>query len=83
MADLRIPLRVGEIISAIVKRKITDERVLLSLKGHVLVAEPEQHVSPGDEIQVQVLTVFPRVRLRLLPPTIPPSSGSLPLDLRT
>jgi hypothetical protein len=78
-----MPLRVGEIVSATVKRKITSERVLILLKGHVLVAEPEQDVMPGDEIKVQVLTVFPRVRLRLLPSSIPPTTGPRPLDLRT
>lgn len=83
MPSLRMPLRVGEIVSATVKRKITDERVLISLKGHVLVAEPEQSVMPGDEIKVQVLTVFPRVRLRLLNSSLPPPKSGLPLDLRT
>ena len=84
MAILRIPLRVGEIISATVKRKITDERVLISLKGHTLVAEPEQRVMPGDEIKVQVLAVFPRIRLRLLPaPPLGGISHQTPLDLHT
>ena len=67
MSIVRVPLRVGELLSATVRRKLTDRRVLISLKGHTLVAEPEQDVAPGDEIIVQVLAVFPRIRLRLLP----------------
>jgi hypothetical protein len=84
LSILRIPLRVGEIVSATVKRKVTNERVLISLKGHVLVAEPEQDVMPGDEIKVQVLAVFPRIRLRLLPsPPLGGRSTQPPLDLHT
>lgn len=81
----RIPLRVGEVLSAVVKRKLTETRVLLNLKGHTLVAEPEQRVAPGDEIVVQVLAVFPRVRLRLLPTDSrsPHSPQNRPLDLHT
>jgi hypothetical protein len=79
-----LPLRVGEVLPATVKRKLTQTRVLISLKGRTLVAEPEYAVVPGDEIQVQVLTIFPRIRLRLL--QNPPASGpvrSFPLDLQT
>jgi len=83
---LRISLRVGEVVSAVVRRKLSDTRVLIALKGHTLVAEPERDVSPGEEILVQVLSVFPRVRLRLL--TSPPTQSRLrppspPLDLHT
>lgn len=82
---LRMPLRVGEVLQAIVRRKLSANRVLITLKGHALVAEPERDVAPGEEIQVQVLAVFPRIRLRLLatPPgtRVPPSQP--PLDLHT
>ncbi len=84
MAILRIPLRVGETLAATVRRKLAPNRVLISLKGHVLVAEPEQEVFPGDQINVQVLAVFPRIRLRLLPPSHPTDMPPQPpLDLRT
>jgi hypothetical protein len=58
---------------------------LINLKGHTLVAEPEQAVSPGDEIPVQVLSIFPRIRLRFLPlvPTVHTSRFNPPLDLHT
>ena len=84
MAILRMPLRVGEVLSATVRRKLSPHRVLISLKGHTLVAEPEHDVSPGDEIVVQVLTIFPRIRLRLLP-ALPPAGRTRrpPLDLHT
>ncbi len=84
MPLLRIPLRVGETLSATVRRKLGPNRVLISLKGYSMVAEPEQDVIPGDEIVVQVLAVFPRVRLRLLPSPPPGDTPySPPLDLRT
>ncbi|RPH93201.1 hypothetical protein EHM69_10970 [candidate division KSB1 bacterium] len=85
MAILRMPLRVGEILSATVRRKLSATRVLISLKGHTLVAEPEHDVSPGDEINVQVLTIFPRIRLRMLPTPLPHGfrRQSPPLDLHT
>ncbi|MFZ5434400.1 MAG: hypothetical protein ACOZB3_11595 [Calditrichota bacterium] len=82
---LRMPLRVGEVLSATVRRKIAPHRVLITFKGYTLVAEPERDVSPGDEILVKVLAIFPRIRLRLL--TSPPPAGyrppSPPLDIRT
>lgn len=85
MAILRMPLRVGEVISATVRRKLTPNRVLISFKGHTLVAEPEHDVSPGDEIIVQVLSIFPRIRLRLLPAIPQPGTSRRrpPLDLHT
>jgi hypothetical protein len=85
LAILRMPLRVGEVVSAVVRRKLSPNRVLISLKGHTLVAEPEYEVSPGDEIQVQVLTIFPRIRLRLLtaPQAVLVRGQRHPLDLRT
>jgi hypothetical protein len=81
----RIPLRVGEILSATVKRKLAENRVVINLKGHTLVADPEQSINPGDEILVQVLTIFPRIRLRFLPsmPTLQSNSRQTPLDLHT
>jgi hypothetical protein len=82
----RIPLRVGEILSATVRRKLSTNRVLINLKGHTLVADPEQAISPGDEILVQVLTIFPRIRLRFLPtmpPAAPGNHRNPPLDLHT
>ena len=85
MAILRMPLRVGEILSATVRRKLSPDRVLISLKGHTLVAEPEHDVAPGEEISVQVLTISPRIRLRLLTPTQVQATSAYrrPLDLRT
>jgi hypothetical protein len=85
LAILRMPLRVGEVVAAIVRRKLAPNRVLISLKGHTLVAEPEHDVSPGDEIQVQVLSIFPRIRLRLLtsPQAVLVSDPRRGLDLRT
>jgi len=81
----RIPLRVGEILLATVRRKLTSQRVLITLKGQSLVAEPEHPVSPGDKIEVQVLSIFPRIRLRLMPGTPPlrNSQPDLPMDLHT
>jgi hypothetical protein len=80
-----MPLCVGEVLSATVRRQLSPHRVLISLKGHTLVAEPEHEVSPGDEIVVQVLTIFPRIRLRLLPALPSPASRRRrpPLDLHT
>jgi hypothetical protein len=85
LAILRMPLRVGEVVTATVRRKLSPCRVLISFKGYALVAEPEQDVSPGDEILVQVLTIFPRIRLKLLSSAPIPmaSSRSFPLDLHT
>lgn len=84
MAILRMPLRVGEVVSATVRRKLSPSRVLIAFKGYTLVAEPEYDVSPGDEITVQVLTIFPRIRLRLLTsaPLAQPHRR-FPLDLHT
>ena len=71
MSSVQISFRVGEVLSATVRRKLPTNRVLISLKGHILVAEPEQEVIPGDEIQVQVLSIFPRLRLRVLTERMP------------
>lgn len=83
MSHQNIPLRVGEVVTAKVRRKLSSSRVMIDLKGRVLVADPEQSVSVGDPITVQVLAISPRIRLRLLPQ--PPGSvaHSFPLDLRT
>jgi len=80
-----MPMRVGEVLSATVRRKLSENRVLISLKGHTLVAEPEHDVSPGDEISVQVLTIFPRIRLRVLTAALLADAKRRrpPLDLRT
>ncbi len=81
-----MPMRVGEVLSATVRRKLSENRVLISLKGHTLVAEPEYDVSPGDEISVQVLTVFPRIRLRVLSSPLAAEGANRRrpgLDLRT
>jgi len=82
---LRMAMRVGEVLPATVRRKLSENRVLISLKGHTLVAEPEHDVSPGDEITVQVLTIFPRIRLRMLnaPLVTETRRGRPPLDLHT
>ena len=66
MSPLQIPLHVGEILSAVVRRKLSSNRVLISLKGRTLVAEPEREVVPGEEIPVQVLAIAPRIRLRVI-----------------
>ena len=80
-----MPMRVGEVLSATVRRKLSENRVLISLKGHTLVAEPEHDVHPGDEITVQVLTIIPRIRLRMLssPLVAETKRGRPPLDLHT
>jgi len=78
-----IPLRVGEIVTTKVRRKLSSSRVLIDLKGRVLVADPEQPIDVGDPITVQVLAINPRIRLRLLPPPPSESSHNFPLDLRT
>ncbi|MBK6766395.1 MAG: hypothetical protein IPG71_08780 [bacterium] len=85
MSSQSIPLRVGEIITAKVRRKLASSRVMIDLKGRLLVADPEQPVSVGDPIVVQVIAIAPRIRLRLLPapPTPLPSTAGLPVDLRT
>lgn len=86
MSTLRIALRVGEILSATVRRKITTNRILICLKGYSLVAEPEYDVAVGEEIRVQVLTTFPRIRLRVIPSATAraatPQTG-YPRELRT
>lgn len=78
-----LPLRVGEILTAKVRRKLTTNRVMIDLKGRMMVANPEQPVSVGDHISVQVLAIAPRIRLRLLPPPPYSPTGPVPLDLRT
>jgi hypothetical protein len=80
-----MPLRVGEVLSATVRRKLSTDRVLISFKGHTLVAEPEHDVSPGEEISVQVLTIFPRIRLRLLSSAQASAAANYrrPLDIHT
>ncbi|MCB9365992.1 MAG: hypothetical protein H6508_02220 [Calditrichaeota bacterium] len=77
------PLRVGEVITAKVHRKLATNRVMIDLKGRLLVADPEHPVSVGDMISVQVLAIAPRIRLRLLTPPPARPTGPLPLDLRT
>ncbi len=86
MSTLRIALRVGEILSATVRRKLTTNRILICLKGHSLVAEPEYDVAVGEEIRVQVLTTFPRIRLRVIQSTVARGVSSrtgYPPELRT
>lgn len=85
MTTLRIPLRVGETLSATVRRKLTTNRVLICLKGHTLVAEPDYNVEPGVDIKVQVLTIVPRIRLRVLKPDGLSDNGrsAFPHGLRT
>lgn len=61
-----VPLRVGEILSATVRRKLSSNRVLISLKGRMLVADPDHDVAPGEQIPVQVLAIAPRIRLRVV-----------------
>ena len=66
MSSLHLPLCVGEVLSATVRRKLSANRVLISLKGRTLVAQPEREVTLGEEIPVQVLATAPRIRLRLM-----------------
>ena len=66
MSPICNPLHVGEILSATVRRKLSSNRVLISLKGRTLVAEPEHDVALGEEIPVQVLATVPRIRLRVI-----------------
>lgn len=83
MLHTQVPLRVGEIVTARVRRKLSETRVMIDLKGRMLVADPEQTVSVGDPITVQVLAISPRIRLRLLTPPQTAPASSFPLDLRT
>ncbi len=83
MSQQFIPLRVGEIVTARVRRQLSASRVLIDLKGRVLVADPEYPVSVGDPISVQVLAIAPRIRLRLLTPPPAAPAPTFPLDLRT
>lgn len=81
-----VPLCVGEVLTAKVKRYLSTRRVLITLKGHLLVAEPERTVTPGEPITVQVLSIFPRIHLRHL--TTEDTAGARshrnpPLDLQT
>ena len=81
-----VPLRVGEVLTAKVKRYLSTRRVLITLKGHLLVAEPERAVTPGEPITVQVLSIFPRIHLRHLVTkdgTETPPRTDTPLDLQT
>jgi hypothetical protein len=81
-----IPLRVGEILTASVKRHLGPRRVLITLKGHLLVAESERTVAPGDPITVQVLSIFPRIHLRHFFPEERDQmtrGDTFPLDLQT
>lgn len=83
MSHQLVPLRVGEIVTAKVRRKLTTSRVIIDLKGRMLVADPEQPVSVGDPITVQVLAIAPRIRLRLITPPTQAPAASFPIDLRT
>jgi hypothetical protein len=77
---------VGEVLKANVKRLLGPKRVLIVLKGHLLVAEPERTVAPGEPITVQVLSIHPRIHLRHLAmqdTEDAPPQASLPLDLQT
>ena len=78
-----LPIRVGEVITAKVRRKLATNRVMIDLKGRLMVADPERFVSVGDHITVQVLTISPRIRLRLLPPPPATTPNQFPVDLRT
>jgi hypothetical protein len=81
-----VPLRVGEVVTAKVQRYLSTRRVLITLKGHLLVAEPERAVTPGEPITVQVLSIFPRIHLRHLSAEEAAGARSHrnpPLDLQT
>ena len=60
------PLRIGDIATAKVVRKITDFRFFVDLKGYTLVCDSDTALNLGDEIQTQVLSIFPRVRIKIL-----------------
>jgi hypothetical protein len=66
LSSFQIQLRVGEVLSATVRRRLSSHRVLISLKGRTLVADPERDVFPGEEIPVKVLATVPRLRLRVV-----------------
>ncbi len=69
MTTFQITLHVGEVVSATVRRKLSANRVLISLKGRALVAEPDREVCLGEQIPVQVLATAPRIRLRVISQT--------------
>ncbi|MBU1707794.1 hypothetical protein KKB28_07765 [bacterium] len=77
-----IPMHVGEILTAKVKRLLGPKRMLIALKGHLLVAEIERSVTPGEPITVQVLSIFPRIHLRHLTEAATPSKMESPLDVQ-
>ncbi|MFH1010782.1 MAG: hypothetical protein V1784_06070, partial [bacterium] len=69
-----------------VKRHLAPKRVLITLKGHLLVAESDRGVAPGEPITVQVLSIFPRIHLRHVSEdeaTQMMPQRPLPLDLQT
>jgi len=81
-----VPLRVGEILTANVKRHLGPRRALITLKGHLLVAESDRGVAPGEPITVQVLSIFPRIHLRHVSAdevTQMMTGPDIPLDLQT
>lgn len=75
-------MHVGEILTAKVKRLLGPKRMLIALKGHLLVAEIERSVTPGEPITVQVLSIFPRIHLRHLTEAAAPSKMESPLDVQ-
>lgn len=83
MAILRIPLRVGEVLSATVRRKLDNGRVVISFKGHTLVVEPEGEVSAGDKFLVRVVSICPRPRLHQLPAARRTNPRSVPVPEQT
>lgn len=78
-----IPMHVGEIVTTTVKRLLGPKRMLITLKGHLLVAETERAVTPGEPITVQVLSIFPRINLRHLTEDATPSKMESPVDVQT
>lgn len=75
-----IPMHVGEILTAKVKRLLGPKRMLITLKDHLLVAETGRAVTPGEPITVQVLSIFPRIHLRHLTEVTTSAKIESPLD---
>ena len=76
-------MHVGEILTAKVKRLLGPKRILITLKGHLLVAETERAVTPSEPIMVQVLSIFPRIHLRHLTKDATLSKMESPVDVQT
>ncbi|HDD35527.1 MAG TPA: hypothetical protein ENF30_01870, partial [Candidatus Desulfofervidus auxilii] len=59
--------RMGQILSAQVIEKVTNNRFFLKFGKHLLLAETLIPLTPGEKIKVRVESLKPKVLLKLLP----------------